>query len=110
VDEYLRLRHGRAASSPAAKAATAATAGGDGNAGPAALAGSDLRAVRKEVASIERRLDKLTVETKGIHQRMADHDHGDYEGLQRLADRLRAVQDETAALEERWLELSELVD
>ena len=41
---------------------------------------------------------------------MADHDQGDYEGLQRLADNLRAVEDETAELEERWLELSDLID
>ena len=41
---------------------------------------------------------------------MADHDQADYEGLQKLADRLRAVDDETTELEERWLELSDLID
>jgi hypothetical protein len=39
---------------------------------------------------------------------MAAHDHSDYEGLARLNDQLRTAEAETAELEERWLELSEL--
>ena len=45
-----------------------------------------------------------------MHQRLADHDHSDYEGLQRHAGELRRLETEVAELEERWLELSELVD
>lgn len=44
-----------------------------------------------------------------IHRRMAAHDQSDYEGLRRLTERLRELEGETARLEERWLELSELV-
>jgi len=43
-----------------------------------------------------------------IHERMASHDQGDYEGLGRLNEELRSAEAETAALEERWFELSEL--
>jgi ATPase subunit of ABC transporter with duplicated ATPase domains len=105
VDEYLRLRREQASSS----ASTATTSRGT-PAGSSAVTGFDRRAARKEVASLERRLAKLSVETNDIHLRMADHDQSDYEGLQALAERLRAVEAATAGLEERWLELAELVD
>ena len=41
---------------------------------------------------------------------MAAHDQGDYEGLGRLNDELREAEAEMAGLEERWFELSELID
>ena len=44
-----------------------------------------------------------------LQERMAAHDQSDYEGLRRLTERLRELEGETARLEERWLELSELV-
>jgi hypothetical protein len=43
------------------------------------------------------------------HERMAEHDQSDYEGLQRLGDELRALESETAELEDRWLTLSDLL-
>jgi len=119
VDEYLRLRSSGQAAPPArserapegADAGTAAALAPDAapHADATALSGSERRAAQKEVASIERRLDKLQTEVKALHQQMADHDQGDYEGLQTLTDRLRSVEDETAELEGRWLELSELI-
>ncbi|WP_144588601.1 ABC-F family ATP-binding cassette domain-containing protein [Brevibacterium casei] len=107
VDEYLRLRREQPASRTSSPIAPAT---GDAGAGVSGLSGAERRTAQKEVASIERRLDKLHTEVKTLHQRMADHDQGDYEGLQRLADSLRAVEDETTELEERWLELSDLID
>lgn len=107
VDEYLRLRREQPTSRTSSPI-TPTTA--DAGPGASGLSGSERRTAQKEVASIDRRLDKLHAEVKNLHQRMADHDQGDYEGLQRLADNLRAVEDETAELEERWLELSDLID
>ncbi|MFT4134889.1 ABC-F family ATP-binding cassette domain-containing protein [Microbacterium sp.] len=107
VDEYLRLRREQ----PASRASGPITpTTGDEGAGAAGLSGAERRTAQKEVASIERRLDKLHAEVKTLHRRMADHDQGDYGGLQRLADDLRAVEDETTELEERWLELSDLIE
>lgn len=107
VDEYLRLR----SEQPASRTSSPITpTTGDEGAGASGLSGAERRTAQKEVASIERRLDKLHAEVKTLHQRMADHDQGDYEGLQKLADRLNAVEGETAELEERWLELSDLID
>ncbi len=107
VDEYLRLRREQPTSRTSSPI-TPTTA--DAGPGASGLSGSERRTAQKEVASIDRRLDKLHAEVKNLHQRTADHDQGDYEGLQRLADNLRAVEDETAELEERWLELSDLID
>lgn len=104
VDEYLRLR--QLASRPPAPATTGPTVAAAASPG---LSGAERRAAQKEVASIERRLDKLGVQVDDLHRRMAGHDQSDFEGLQRLADQLRATEVETADLEERWIELSEQV-
>ncbi|MFV0260553.1 MAG: ABC-F family ATP-binding cassette domain-containing protein [Acidimicrobiales bacterium] len=107
VDEYLELRRGR----PASRTPMPGTAGAAGpDPTPGGLSSAEHRAARKEVASIERRLDRLGAEVQDLHQRMADHDQSDYAGLQQLADQLRAIEDETAEREERWMELAELID
>ncbi|MDO4243492.1 MAG: ABC-F family ATP-binding cassette domain-containing protein [Actinomyces sp.] len=108
VDEYLTLRREQPSRRPGGQASSPSD--GAGEAGAPGMSGAERRAVHKEIASIERRLDKLHAEVKTLHQSMADHDQGDYEGLQTLAGNLRAVEAETAELEERWLELSDLID
>ncbi len=106
VDEYLRLRKEQPQSRPVD---TGAVGDAKQEAHAGSLAGAERRAAQKEVAAIERRLDKLGDEVKRLHQRMADHEQSDYEGMQRLADDLRTVEDETAELEERWMELSDAI-
>ncbi|MGU3501808.1 ABC-F family ATP-binding cassette domain-containing protein [Mycobacterium sp. C31M] len=100
VDEYLRLRAKHAAETGPAAARPAAG-------GAPGLSGSDLRATQKEVTSIERRLQKLDGQIGTAHQKLAEHDQGDFEGLQRLTGALRELEAEVAELEEKWLELSE---
>ena len=99
VDEYLRLRAEQDARPT--KAASEPEKPG--------LSGSEKRAAEKELASIERRLEKIAAETQKIHARMAAHDQADVDGLQKLNADLSALSDESDALEERWLELGELV-
>ncbi|GAS98073.1 macrolide ABC transporter ATP-binding protein [Mycolicibacterium canariasense] len=98
VDEYLRLRASHAAQTGPAPAKPVAQAG---------LSGADLRAAQKEITSIERRLEKLTGLIDTAHHRLAEHDQGDYEGLQRLTGELRELEAEVEQLEEKWLELTE---
>ncbi|MEN4478249.1 ABC-F family ATP-binding cassette domain-containing protein [Mycolicibacterium cosmeticum] len=98
VDEYLRLRAAHAAQTGAAPAKVEAREG---------LSGADLRAAQKEIASIERRLEKLTGLIDTAHRRLAEHDQGDYEGLQRLTGELRELEAEVEQLEEKWLELTD---
>ena len=104
VDEYLRLREqttdaGTERPGSASEAPAASEPG---------LSGADLRAAQKELSAIERKLERLTQRTAEIHERMAAHDQSDFAGLTRLGDELREVETETAALEERWFELTEL--
>ena len=102
VDEYLRLRASHAAQTGAAA---------DKPAAPVAegLSGAELRVAQKELTAIERRLEKLAGQIDTAHQRLAEHDQGDYEGLQRLTASLRALEAQVTELEERWMELSEEV-
>ncbi len=111
VDEYLQLQRGQDPDPAGRLESSAADLPKPADAGStsAELTGAQRRAVQKEAASIERRLDKLAAEVAALHRRMADHDQSDYEELQRLGDRLRAIEDESADLEERWLELSEQI-
>jgi ATP-binding cassette subfamily F protein uup len=109
VDEYLRLRRAQASSRPSVNTKAEATGTESSGTGPSELSGADRRRAEKEVGSIERRLDKLKSEKERLHQRLSDHDHSDYEGLQHIADQLRVTEDEATELEERWLHLSELL-
>jgi len=100
VDEYLRLR-ARQEEAPAAVAQSAAAPG---------LTGADRRAAQKEFQAVERRLEKLTAQVDAARTALADHDQSDYVGL---GEKMRAIGEtdaEIAALEERWLELSTLLD
>ncbi|WP_029149251.1 ABC-F family ATP-binding cassette domain-containing protein [Microbacterium indicum] len=101
IDQYLELRAAEQAQ-PAQKAAAPAAAGPE-------LSGAERRAAEKELSSIERRLETLNRKIAGVHDRMATHDADDYAGLSALNDELRELQGEVDGLEERWLELGELV-
>lgn len=103
VDEYLALAAGRKTS----KADSPLAATGRGAAKMSLLGGAQERALRKELASVERRLDKQADVIKKIHEKMATHDQTDYAGLQRLTEELQNAESENQALEESWLELSE---
>lgn len=101
VDEYLRLR-----SVTPVKSREIAS---DPISGVDRLTGAEERATKKEINAAERKLERLSERVKAIHDRMAAHDQGDYDGITRLHDELRETEAEIAALEERWFELSELL-
>ena len=105
VDEYLKLRAASAdarAASPKSKAPEPVQATG--------LSGAELRAAQKELGAIERRMEKIDDKVKKAHDQMAAHDQSDYEGLQKINAEVRELEDESASLEERWLEISEQVE
>ena len=74
---------------------------------PAGLSGAELRAVEKEIASIDRSLVKLAEKIAAKHQQLAEHDQSDHVGLGTLTAQLRALEDQVTDAETRWLELSE---
>ena len=61
------------------------------------------------MASTERKLAKLDAQVATQHQRLADHDQTDFEGLSKLTGELHQLTEEKEALEEQWLELSDLL-
>jgi ABC transport system ATP-binding/permease protein len=124
VDEYLeRLDVGEAAQ-PASPARAVPGGTVSGGAGPAqagagygwpgpddgAVAGpsaGELREARKELARIDRQLQRLASRESELHEALAAA-AADYARLIDLGDELRVVQAEKAALEDRWLELAEV--
>ncbi|BBZ67499.1 ABC transporter ATP-binding protein [Mycolicibacterium insubricum] len=116
IDEYLALAAARGpstgspsggpAGSPASAASGTATSAGSAPK-HAGLSGAALRAAEKEIAAIDRSLVKLADRIAAKHQELADHDQSDHVGLGRLTGELRALEDEVADAETRWLELSE---
>ena len=93
VDEYLQRRNESVPESPPAPVASAG------------LSGGETRALRKELAAIERRTDRLTARVDELHTRLAEH-ATDHEKVLALNEELGAVEAEKADLEERWLELA----
>ena len=103
VEEYLRLRAlapGVSGSRPQAAAASKA----------AGLSGAERRDAEKELAAADRRLAKYADQIAAKHAEFAAHDQNDYVGLGKLQTELSALEAETAQLEERWLELTELLE
>mgnify|MGYP000255160738 CR=1 FL=1 len=69
--------------------------------------GATAYANRKELAAVERKLEKIAGQIDALHVQIAEHDHNDYTGLAALTDRLRGLENEHTDLEDRWLELSD---
>ena len=105
VDEYLRLR-ARERSEPGAPARGATDAAASAPATPG-LGGAELRAAQKEVASLERRLEKLEAQIAAARTGLADHDQSDYTGLGVEMARIGTLESERDEVEERWFELTE---
>ncbi|MDR3201851.1 MAG: ABC-F family ATP-binding cassette domain-containing protein [Bifidobacteriaceae bacterium] len=123
VAEYLRIRGlggggqipaDDAGARPGADASVGAGPGGRGADGRGAdgrgAAGAELRAARKEIAAIERRLGKLRAQVADVHAQLAGHDQSDYVGIGRLARRAEDFQAEVALAEDRWLELADRIE
>lgn len=114
VDEFLRLRSAQAKTSGSGSTSggsgTSATASGNGGASGSSLSGAELRAANKELASLERRIDKLHSKIDAARTALADHDQADYQGLAAETESIRGMESELEELEERWMELGESVE
>jgi ATPase subunit of ABC transporter with duplicated ATPase domains len=102
IDEYLRFAARR-------EAGSSVSAPAHEPAEPA-LSGAELRSVEKEIAALDRALVKLSDRVNAKHVELAEFDQSDHIGLGRLTQELRELEAEVAEKENRWLELSELVD
>ncbi len=99
VAEYLeRLDRQHAAAAPAAA--------GSPSAGPRASSAARQRAAQKELVRLERQLDRVSGQEAELTVALVEH-ASDYTRLVDLGAQLRAVQQEKAGLEDRWLTLAE---
>jgi hypothetical protein len=108
VDQYLALRKG-VTDAGAAEARPSAPAGSAGIAAKR-LGGAELRNAQKELAALDRRIAKLGGEIAAVHTRLGEHDQSDYAGLGILTTELHGLEAALAGAEERWLELSALLE
>ena len=112
VDEYLRLlersRAGAGATSTGAPTEASGAVGGETSGG--GLDGAGLRAAKKELGALERRISKLTGQIEALDKKMTEHDPADYGGLASLGTDKAALEAEIGEVEERWMALAEAVE
>lgn len=101
IDEYLALAH-RSPARPTAPAPNPVA--------QQAMSGAQRRATEKELASVDRQLARLADRIEAKHTELAEHDQSDHVGVTRLTRQLRELEDEVAAVEAQWLELSEALE
>ncbi len=102
IDEYLRL----AAQFNARRVAPTAAKPPDSQ----EISGAELRAAQKELAAIDRRLARLSEQIEAKHQELAAHDQSDHIGITRLTEQLRGLESDVAGQENRWMEVSEVLE
>ena len=111
VDEFLEKldAHERAAS---AKASSAASASAGAKASAAAetscgLSQSDIYRLRKQLSSIERKMDTQNERIAALQEQMMGLPASDFEGLGKLQSQVDACKDQIDSLEMEWLEIQE---
>ena len=117
VDEYLELvgrttdeRGGVVASSSGKASASKqpSTSAGEQATGAASkLSGGEIRALRKSMASAERKMDTLRGKIEGIQQAMTEVDPSDYVKLGDMQKEIKQIEAQIEALEEEWMEAAE---
>ena len=117
VDEYLELvgrttdeRGGVVASSNGKASASkqpSASAGEQATGTASKLSGGEIRALRKSMASAERKMDTLRGKIEGIHQAMTEVDPSDYVKLGDMQKEIKEIEAQIEALEEEWMEAAE---
>ena len=103
VDQYQRRRAEQ--DSPAASTPTSA-----GHVNVPKLSSAEERTARKEVGSIDRKIQKATERIDALHVELSEHDPSDVPGLLSRSDEVKELEQKVAGLEERWLELTDLLE
>ncbi len=101
VDQYLELRRARLASLGTSTTVAPASAG---------LSGAERRNLEKELARLERALEKAKAEQISLNERFALADQSDFELLSSLMNTQRENQQLMDSLEEQWLTTSEKLE
>ena len=117
VDEYLELvgrttdERGGVVASASGKASASkqpsTSAGEQATGAVSKLSGGEIRALRKSMASAERKMDTLRGKIEGIHQAMTEVDSSDYMKLGDMQKEIKEIEAQIEALEEEWMEAAE---
>ena len=111
VEQYLELRrHSLKAAASAGSATSGSAAAAVAKSQPTGqpkLSGAELRNAEKNLARVERALEKLAADEATLHQQMAAHDQSDYAGLTALSSKQAELNEKREELEFEWLETSE---
>ncbi|WP_417304454.1 ABC-F family ATP-binding cassette domain-containing protein [Ellagibacter isourolithinifaciens] len=117
VDEYLELvgrttdERGGVVASASGKASASkqpsTSAGEQATGAVSKLSGGEIRALRKSMASAERKMDTLRGKIEGIHQAMTEVDPSDYVKLGDMQKEIKEIEAQIEALEEEWMEAAE---
>ncbi|ROS22952.1 ATPase subunit of ABC transporter with duplicated ATPase domains [Cellulomonas sp. PhB150] len=108
VEQYLDLRRDALAlPAPAPRSAPGASPAATAAAPTEQASAADVRAARKEVGRIERRLSKIAELEARVHDKMAAQ-ATDHVAVAALDAELRALADEKDELEAAWLEAAEI--
>lgn len=121
VDEYLRLVEGSGATSARPQApgfSGASSNAADASVGAADAAGeqasglsnAERQRLKKEVASLERKMETRRTKVEELKAAMFTIDPTDFEALTAQQDAIAAAQDELDELEMAWLEASEQLE
>lgn len=98
IEQYLKLRAASLGNKVEVEPAAQVSTG---------LSGAALRDAEKNLARIERALEKLARDEAAVHAQMAEHDQGDFDGLAKLMALQNDLNQKRDDLEAEWLETSE---
>ena len=111
VDEYLRLLaerdRAREQAAPGAAAGAAAGTGAGEATGEPSLTHAERHRLAKELASTERKLDTLGKKLSALRAELEAAEPSDYQALLDVQARIREVEQQTADLEDTWVEVSD---
>lgn len=114
VDEYLQLSAAGQGGKSAGAVSGTSPLGKQQDAGRESAVpkagGAEVRAAQKEINQIDRKLEKLAKSKEAVHEKMANHDQTDYEGLAKFSAEIADIDAEIDELEMRWMELSDIVE
>ena len=98
IEQYLKLRAASLGTKVETKASVPVSTG---------LKGAALRDAEKNLARIERALQKLSTDEAEVHAKMGEHSQEDFEGLAKLVKLQNDLNQKREDLEAEWLETSE---
>lgn len=110
VDEFLELLDARDAARTEPAGRKAAAGPGPAGEGTAGMTRQEEYRVKKQLSAVERKLERERARAQGLRAAMEEVAPSDFVELGRRQEELDAAQAAVDALEEEWLELSELLD